>query len=86
MIKNKGDEPFDVKNGKVPKVNGFIDKLDHGLEDFELFWNFVEEFIKVIVFYFDEEGGVEFFAISDIIFQERNDVDIKLSESLNCQA
>lgn len=52
MINDKCDKFLNEKNGKVPEVDGFIDELNHGLEDFELFWNFVEELIEVVVFDF----------------------------------
>lgn len=49
MIKDKGDEFLDKINRKVTKVDDFINELDHGLKDFELFWDFIEELIKMIV-------------------------------------
>lgn len=52
MINDKCDKFLNEKYGKVPEVDGFIDELNHGLEDFELFWNFVEELIEVVVFDF----------------------------------
>ncbi len=53
MIKNECDEFLDVKDRKVSEVDSLIDELDHGLEAFELFWDFVEKFIKMAVFDFD---------------------------------
>jgi hypothetical protein len=51
VIEDKSYEFFYEKNCKVAKVDGFVDELDHGLENFKLLRDFVEELVKLVVFY-----------------------------------
>lgn len=51
VIEDKSYEFFYEKNGKVAEVDGFVDELDHGLENFQLLRDFVEELVKLVVFY-----------------------------------